>query len=129
MELIAELGRPAVAADPTAQREVVLAHLGHPDGMIAVADGDGELAGCASLWIRPRLNWATCEAWLPDLVVRPRYRRQGIARALIRACVDEARARGCHVLKLESGHDRCEAHALYEADGFEAFGNAYRLKL
>jgi GNAT superfamily N-acetyltransferase len=129
LALMAELGRPAVADDPEAQRRVVLEHLAHPDGLILVAGGDGELAGAASLWFRPRLNWATPEAWLPDLVVRPAYRRRGIATALLDACVAEARARGCHALKLESGHDRSDAHPLYERYGFEAFGSAYRLGL
>lgn len=129
LALMAELGRPPVAPDPSAQREVVLAHLAHPDGLILVVDGDGELAGAASLWFRPRLNWVTPEAWLPDLVVRAAYRRRGVATALLDACVAEARARSCHALKLESGYDRAEAHLLYEGYGLEAFGLAYRLRL
>ncbi|MFN8186274.1 MAG: GNAT family N-acetyltransferase [Gaiellales bacterium] len=129
LALMAGLGRPPVADDPTAQRDVALAHLAHPDGMILVVDGDRGLAGAASLWFRPRLNWVTPEAWLPDLVVRPAYRRRGIATALLDACIAEARARGCHALKLESGHDRSDAHPLYERYGFDAFGYAYRLKL
>jgi len=129
IELMAELGRPVVAADPQAQRAVVLAHLAHPDGAIFVVEGDGELAGSASFWIRPRLNWTTPEAWVPDLFVRPAYRRRGIARALLDACAAEARRRGCHALKLESGHDRVEAHALYERYGLERFGGAYRFTL
>lgn len=129
LRLLEGLGRPPVAADPEPQRAGVLAHLAHPDGAIFVVDGDGELAGCASLWIRPRLNWTSPEAWLPDLYVRPAYRRRGIARALLDACVDEARRRGCHELRLESGEGRTEAHALYGAYGFERFAAAYKLSL
>jgi aminoglycoside 6'-N-acetyltransferase I len=129
LELVAALGRPAVAADPRPQQAGVLAHLAHPDGTIFVVDGDRELAGCASLWIRPRLCWTTPEAWLPDLYVRPAYRRRGVARALLDACAAEATRRGCHELRLESGTSRVEAHALYEAYGFERFAAAYRLTL
>lgn len=129
LELMAGLGRPAVAADPAAQRTVFLAHLEHPDGLVLVAEEGGELAGAASLWVRPRLNWATPEAWLPDLYVRPGRRRRGVARALIDACLAEARARGCHALRLESGHDRTASHPLYEAYGFVHHGRAYRLEL
>jgi GNAT superfamily N-acetyltransferase len=129
LELMAGLGRPAILADPTGQRKVFLAHIRHPDGCVFVAEGHGELAGCASLWIRPRLNWKTPEAWLPDLFVRLTYRRQGVARALIDACAEEARRRGCHALKLESGNERAEAHELYAAYDFERFGGAYRLNL
>ncbi|MCC6223313.1 MAG: GNAT family N-acetyltransferase [Thermoleophilia bacterium] len=129
LELMAGLGRPAVAADPAAQRAVFLAHIAHPDGVVLVAEKDGELAGAASLWFRPRLNWTAPEAWLPDLYVRPAHRRRGVARALLDACVAEARARGCHALKLESGHDRTLSHPLYEAYGFAHHGRAYRLEL
>ena len=129
LALLAELGRPAVAPDPAPQRAVLLAHLDHPDGTLFVAEEDGEVVGCASLWIRPRLNWTTPEAWLPDLVVTASRRRRGAARALVDACAAEGRRRGCHALKLESGHERADAHALYEALGFEDFGRAYRLRL
>lgn len=129
LELMAGLGRPAVAADPAAQRAVFLAHIAHPDGLVLVAEEDGALAGAASLWIRPRLNWTAPEAWLPDLYVRPAHRRRGVARALLDACVAEARARGCHTLKLESGHDRTSSHPLYGAYGFAHYGRAYRLEL
>ena len=129
LSLMAGLGRLSLAADPGPQRAIVLAHLAHPDGAIVVAEGDGQLAGCASLWVRPRLNQVRPEAWLPDLYVRPEQRRQGIANALLDASVAWARERGCFALKLESGHDRAEAHRLHDAYGFDHFGAAYRLPL
>jgi ribosomal protein S18 acetylase RimI-like enzyme len=123
------LTRPDVAPDPQPQRDVFLAHLEHPDAAVFVAELDGSVAGAASLWIQPRLNWTTPQAWVPDLYVDPRFRRQGAARALLDACVREARRRGCHVLVLESGHHRAEAHTLYESYGFEHFARAYALRL
>jgi ribosomal protein S18 acetylase RimI-like enzyme len=123
------LTRPDVAADPQPQRDVFLAHLEHPDAAVFVAELDGSVAGAASLWIQSRLNWTTPQAWVPDLYVDPRFRRQGAARALLDACVREARRRGCHVLVLESGHNRAEAHTLYESYGFEHFARAYALRL
>ena len=106
-----------------------LAHLEHPDAAVFVAALDGEIAGAVSLWIQPRLNWLTPQAWIPDLYVDPAFRRRGAARALLDACVVEARARGCHVLVLESGHHRAEAHELYEAYGFQHYARAYAMKL
>ena len=123
------LTRPPVAADPQPQRDVFLAHLEHPDAAVFVAELDGELVGAASLWIQPRLNWPTPQAWIPDLYVEPASRRRGAARALLDACVAEARSGSCHVLVLESGHHRAEAHALYEAYGFQHYARAYALKL
>ena len=129
LALMEGLTRPAVADDPEPQREVVMAHLEHEDAQVFVAELDGEVAGAVSLWIQPRLNWTTPQAWIPDLYVDPAFRRRGAARALLDACVDEARRRGCHRLVLESGHHRAEAHQLYEGYGFEHYARAYGLEL
>jgi ribosomal protein S18 acetylase RimI-like enzyme len=129
LALMEGLTRPAVADDPAPQRNVFLAHLEHEDANVFVAEIDGVVAGAASLWIQPRLNWTTPQAWIPDLYVDPAFRRRGAARALIDACADEARRRGCHALVLESGHHRAEAHQLYEAYGFEHYARAYKLEL
>jgi ribosomal protein S18 acetylase RimI-like enzyme len=129
LALMAGLGRPAVAADPSAQRETFLAHLADETCIIFLAEDGGTAAGAASLWIRPRLNWTSREAWVPDLYVDPAYRRRGHARALLAACADEGRRHGCHRLVLESGHERAEAHQLYESFGFVHGGRAYALRL
>ena len=57
------------------------------------------------------------------------FRRRGAARALLDACAEECRRRGCHVLTLESGHHRAEAHRLYESYGFVHHARAYILTL
>jgi ribosomal protein S18 acetylase RimI-like enzyme len=129
LALMEGLTRPAVADDPGPQREVFLAHLLHEDARVFVAEADGEVAGAASFWIQPRLNWTTPQAWIPDLFVDPAFRRRGAARALLDACVEEARRRKCHRLVLESGHHRAEAHQLYESYGFEHYARAYALEL
>jgi ribosomal protein S18 acetylase RimI-like enzyme len=129
LELMEGLTRPAVERDPEPQRDVFLRHLRADDAYVFVADDDGEIAGAISLWIRPRLNWTTPEGWIPDLYVDPRFRQRGAARALLDACAEAARQRGCHRLVLESGHHRAEAHRLYEAYGFEDFGRAYACPL
>jgi ribosomal protein S18 acetylase RimI-like enzyme len=129
LELMEGLTRPAVEPDPEPQRDVFLRHLREDDAYVFVADDDGELAGAISLWVRPRLNWTTPEGWIPDLYVDPRFRQRGAARALLDACAEAARERGCHRLVLESGHHRAEAHQLYESYGFQDFGRAYSCPL
>jgi ribosomal protein S18 acetylase RimI-like enzyme len=129
LALMEELGRPSVAADSSAQRDVFLAHLERDDGAIFVAESGGKIVGAASFWVRPRLNWTSPEAWIPDLIVSSPHRRRGAARGLLDACAAEARVRGCHVLRLESGPQRAEAHRLYEAYGFRHFARAYELPL
>lgn len=129
LQLMEDLTRPPVAEDPRPQREVFLAHLEHDDCRIYVAELDGEIAGAVSLWIQPRLNWTTPQGWIPDLYVDEAYRRRGAARALLDACAEECRRRGCHALTLESGHQRAEAHQLYETCGFVHHARAYILRL
>jgi ribosomal protein S18 acetylase RimI-like enzyme len=129
LALMEGLTRPAVADDPGPQREVFLAHLEHEDAQVFVAELDDQVAGAVSLWFQPRLNWTTPQAWIPDLYVGPAFRRRGAARALLDACVEEARRRGCHRLVLESGHHRSGAHRLYEQYGFQHYARAYSLEL
>jgi len=129
LALMEGLTRPSVADDPEPQRDVFRAHLEDADAKVFVAELDGEVAGVVSLWIQPRLNWTTPQGWIPDLYVDPAFRRRGAARALLDASVEEARRRGCHRLVLESGHDRAEAHQLYEGYGFEHYARAYGLNL
>lgn len=129
LALMEGLTRPAVADDPGPQRDVFLQHLEREDAKVFVAELDGQVAGAVSLWFQPRLNWTTPQAWIPDLYVEPAFRRRGAARALLDACVEEARSRGCHRLVLESGHHRAEAHRLYEQYGFEHYARAYALEL
>jgi ribosomal protein S18 acetylase RimI-like enzyme len=129
LQLMEDLTRPGVADDPEPQRRVFHAHLEHPDCRIYVAELDGQIAGAVSLWIQPRLNWTTPQGWIPDLYVDQTFRRRGAARALLDACAEECRTRGCHVLTLESGHHRAEAHTLYESYGFVHHARAYILSL
>jgi ribosomal protein S18 acetylase RimI-like enzyme len=129
LALMEGLTRPAVAEDPGPQRDVFLAHLANDDARVFVAEVEGEIAGAVSLWFQPRLNWTTAQAWIPDLYVDPTFRRRGAARALLDACVEEARRRGCHRVVLESGHHRAEAHNLYEGYGFQHYARAYSLEL
>lgn len=129
LALMEGLTRPAVADDPQPQRDVFLAHLDHADAELFVVELDGRVAGAASFWVQPRLNWTSPQAWIPDLFVDPPFRRRGAARALLDACAAEARRRGCHRLVLESGHHRAEAHQLYESYGFQHYGRAYSVQL
>jgi GNAT superfamily N-acetyltransferase len=59
--------------------------------------------------------------WLiRDLYVRPRARRQGLARALLTAVGEEARASGAHRLSLQTETTNTRAIDLYATIGFRA---------
>jgi GNAT superfamily N-acetyltransferase len=118
--LLEELGRAEVTAatreDARAVfREQVLDPTAHH---MVVEDGGGEIVAFCSLHFRRRLNYATEEAWIPDLFVAESARRAGIALALLEEAERRALERGCWHLTLESGHRRAEAHELVAPPGW-----------
>jgi ribosomal protein S18 acetylase RimI-like enzyme len=76
--------------------------------------------GVAQLRFRPSLWTGTDDAWLEDLFVNPDARRAGAGRALVEACVERARVRGCRRIQLDANENNPGAVALYESLGFSA---------
>lgn len=62
------------------------------------------------------------EAELLTIAVAGTWRRFGLARMLIDAVTDEARARGARQLFLEVAEDNVAARALYEGKSFQSVG-------
>jgi ribosomal protein S18 acetylase RimI-like enzyme len=92
-----------------------------------LALADGEAAGLIIHRLRRRLNHATYEGWISDLVVRERFRGRGIGRALLSAAIAEWRLRGGHTIELEVAYDRVAARALYESAGFGNRGRYFEI--
>ena len=129
--LLGDLGRPAVtSAGRDACQQVFLADLDDDgaDHLIAV-DDRGSAVGFLSLHYRRRLNHATEEAWIPDLIVAERVRGTGVGRELLAEAERRARARGCHRLALESGYARTRAHGVYVAAGMTDGGKFFTKEL
>lgn len=129
--LLRDLGRPAVTPEGEAGcRRVFLADLDDDgaDHLIAV-DDRGNAVGFVSLHYRRRLNHATEEAWIPDLIVAERVRGTGVGRELLAEAERRARARGCHRLALESGYARTRAHGVYVAAGMTDGGKYFTKEL
>lgn len=89
--------------------------------------GGESIAGTADMIVVPNLSrhgrsWAVVE----NVVVDPRYRRRGIARALMGELIAQAQRDGCYKLELVSAARRKEAHALYESLGFDAAVRGFR---
>lgn len=130
-DLLAELGRPPVGSGTEqACRATFMADLEDPgaDHLIAL-DDDGTPVGFCSLHYRRRLNHATEEAWVPDLIVADLRRGTGVGRALLAEAEARASRRGCHLLTLESGHARTRAHAVYLAAGMADAGKQFSKRL
>lgn len=89
------------------------------DGLLLGAwDGD-DLVGFATIyWTFSSANAADI-ALMNDLYVADRARGQGIGRALIDACAEAGRARGCRSLEWETAPDNVRAQRVYDATGAE----------
>lgn len=85
--------------------------------LVAEPEEDGGGPGLAGFVIA---TTAADEAEVLTLAVAPRWRRRGVARALVESALAEAAARGGAVMFLEVGEDNRAARALYARLGFEA---------
>jgi ribosomal protein S18 acetylase RimI-like enzyme len=89
---------------------------------------EGVIAGSATLEVDSRMNpdssppLAGNEAHLRMLGIAPEFRRHGIARALVIACIDVARDRGKRRLTLDTSPAMTAAQHLYSTMGFVPTG-------
>lgn len=96
---------------------------------VLVASVGGEIAGSATLEVAARMNPESTEPLFPDeahlrmLGVDPAYRGRGIARRLVVACIDAARAHGKRRLTLETAPVMTAAQQLYPSMGFTFRGD------
>ncbi|WP_045748133.1 GNAT family N-acetyltransferase [Actinoplanes rectilineatus] len=84
-----------------------------PQGEFLVAVEDGRLIGSAA-WRRHH-----SDAELKRMFTRPAARGRGVARRLLTAVEESARAAGCKRVILETGDKQPEAIALYVSAGYE----------
>lgn len=83
------------------------------------------MAGFAGLYVLPLVESDEPGCVFSALVVGERFRRLGVGARLADAIEAEARARGGKKLVLSSAHRRADAHAFYEARGYEHTGRRY----
>jgi GNAT superfamily N-acetyltransferase len=120
--LLDELGYPS-SANQAAER---IARIGHdPSTLLLLAELDGEIAGLAALHVQNLVERDDLGCSVAALVVAERFRRLGIGVRLSEAIEAEAQARGCESLVLHTAHRRSDAHAFYEALGYEHSGRRY----
>jgi ribosomal protein S18 acetylase RimI-like enzyme len=86
------------------------------DLFIALSD-EGVLVGMSTLAVF-RIPTGL-RAWIEDVVVDDRARRQGVGEALTLAMVDRARELGCVTVDLTSRPSREAANTLYQKLGFD----------
>lgn len=94
------------------------AELGPPGGVFLVGYRGGAPVCGGGI---KRLPDGACE--IKRMYVVPHARRSGVARALLGALEDAARALGYRVARLDTGSRQPHAQALYEASGYRRVGN------
>ncbi len=124
--LLDDLGYPS-SAEQAAERLVRIAT--DSTTVLIIAEADGEVAGLAALHVQNLVERDDPGCTLAALVVGQRFRRRGVGARLTEAMEAEARSRGCHSLALNTAHRRADAHAFYEALGYEHTGRRYRKEL
>ncbi len=94
------------------------AELGPPGGVYLVGYRGGAAVCGGGL---KRLPDGACE--IKRMYVVPEARRSGLARALLEALEEAARALGYRTVRLDTGSRQPHAQAFYEAAGYRRVGN------
>jgi GNAT superfamily N-acetyltransferase len=124
--LLGELGYPSTPEQAAERIERIAAD---PSTLAIVAEVDGEIAGLGALHVQNLVERDDLGCEVAALVVGERFRRRGIGEFLMRAIEAEARKRGAKYLVLNTAHRRADAHAFYEALGYEHTGRRYARSL
>jgi ribosomal protein S18 acetylase RimI-like enzyme len=116
-------------SDPEGAADFIRDRIRKQDSVIYIAADENEIAGFVQLYplfssVQMKKLWL-----LNDLYVDEKYRKQGIADALIKKCRKHAKYTNAAGLMLETAADNKEANALYLKEGFELMHqNFYFLK-
>jgi len=124
--LLGELGYPSSPAQAAERIERIATD---PSTWVIVAEVESEPAGLGALHVQNLVERDEPGCKVAALVVGQRFRRRGIGELLMQALEDEARRRGGKVMVLNTAHRRADAHAFYEALGYEHTGRRYGKKL
>ena len=89
---------------------------------------EGNVVGSVVILVVPNLSHRACSwAIVENLIIDPRYRRQGLGKMLMKYTISKAKEAGCYKLVLTSDNRRDEAHQFYNSLGFEASAKGFRL--
>ncbi|HUB03564.1 MAG TPA: GNAT family N-acetyltransferase [Solirubrobacteraceae bacterium] len=114
--LLGQLGYPA-SADELGERIERLTD--RPDGEVLIAELDGDVVGLAAYQLIDVIERPDPQCRITSLVVDDRFRRRGVAYALLHTIEETARDFGCFRLEVTTRPDRADALAFYLAAGFE----------
>ena len=130
--LLYELGRPKPEKDSDVDtfRNLAKKYISDSDKTILIAvRNEIEIVGAVSIMFLPRLNQTSLEMYIPELIVLQKYQKKGIGKKLIDSCIDLAKEKKCHRIRLESGNQRKESHKFYLSLGFEQSSLSFSMNL
>jgi ribosomal protein S18 acetylase RimI-like enzyme len=93
----------------------------HPNVYCVGAFDTDRLVGFAQLFIMPKTTFVM--GHLEDVVVHPKYRKQGIGKKLLEEVIALAKEKGASVLNLTTREERKDATELFYSLGFTSPGN------
>jgi len=101
----------------------------YPSYRIFIALAEGVFAGTYALIILDNLaKRGTPAGVVEDVAVLPDFQGKGIGKAMMAHAREECRRAGCYKMTLSSNLKRTEAHAFYDALGFERHGYSFRVE-
>ncbi len=114
----------------TAYAEAFAAIERDPCHLLAVAERGGNIIGVLQLSFIPGLTrQGMWRGQVEGVRVASDQRGSGVGRAMLDWAIGECRKRGCGLVQLTSDKRRAGAHAFYEALGFQATHEGYKLAL
>ena len=124
-------GEPVCTA--TALQQQSWARMMRTDDLtVYLAEVDGRPVGTSTQLLMPHLTYDCAPtAFIEAVVVEPEYRRRGIAAAMMRLLLGDARTAGCNKVQLLSHkrHAIDGAHRPYTSLGFEPEAEGFRMYL
>jgi len=106
--------------DHPIDRQRLAAYLDAPGHHFIGAFADGRLIGQLAAVVHHHPALRPTELYIDELAVAPSFQRHGIARRLVDAAFELARALGCRELWVATEPDNLPARSLYEARGAPA---------
>lgn len=119
--LLSQLGYPLDDAEVRRRYEALAVADGHD---VMVAEREGRVVALCHLYVRPALDKPP-EVVVQALVVDQAARGGGVGKVLMAAAEAWAEARGFASVALASNVVRAEAHAFYEAIGYQRVATSH----
>lgn len=101
-----------------------------PNQLLAVAEIDGQVAGCLQITFIPGLSrQGALRGEIESVRVHSGARGAGLGRSMLHWAISQCRARGCALVQLTTDKRRADAQRFYQSLGFVASHEGMKLVL